>query len=86
MGSRKRRKSTNQSQHDKWHKMDMNEHATILWKISPEIKHNVQNLKPTKEIWETLQTMYARTSKVIDIKRKLTHIKMKGDGMNLSCC
>ena len=50
------------------------------------IKHNYQNLNPTKEIWETLQTMYARTSKMIDIKRKLTHLKMKGDGMNLSCC
>ena len=35
MGSRKRRKSIDQSQHDKWHKMDMNEHAIVLWKISP---------------------------------------------------
>ena len=34
MGSRQRRKITDQIQHDKWHKMDMNKHATVLWKIS----------------------------------------------------
>ena len=70
---------------NKQNKKDMNVHATLLWEISPGIGPYVQSLKTTKAIWETLQTMYERTSKlkVMDIKRQLTHLKMKvGDSMN----
>ena len=38
MGRRQRRKITDQIQHDKWHKMDMNEHAPVLWKISSGLR------------------------------------------------
>lgn len=65
--------------------MDMNARATILWQISPRARPHVQSLKTTKEMWETLQTMYERTSKlkVMDIKSQLTHLKLKvGDSMN----
>ena len=63
----------------------MNVRATLLWKISPRIRPHVQGLTTIKAIWENLQTMYERTSKlkVMDIKRQLTHLKMKvGDSMN----
>lgn len=78
-------KPTDGSKHEKWDKMDMNARATILWQISPGVRPHVQSLKTTKEIWETLQTMYERTSKlkVMDIKRQVTHLKSKArDSMN----
>jgi hypothetical protein len=78
-------KLEDESKHEKWNKMDMNARAPILWQINLGIRSHVRDLKTTKKIWETLQTMYERTSKlkVMDIKRQLTHFKMKGgDSMN----
>ena len=56
-------KPTDENELNKWNKKDMNARATLLWKISPGIRPHVQSLKTTKEIWETLQTMYERASK-----------------------
>ena len=55
-------KPKDQDKLDKWNKKDMNARATLLWQISPGIRPHVQGLKTTKAIWETLQTMYERTS------------------------
>ena len=57
-------KPIDENELNKWNKKDMNACATLLWQISPRIRPHVQSLKTTKEIWQTLQTMYERTSKL----------------------